>query len=213
MVGGPDEILNELNAVLCRHLDYQILLGLTPPAESDTPAVDTHPVSHQADGDLNDLDEAALDDEGEAKLSLDWLRKAVAQEKVEKEDVPPLEITVAPTVEKKDLTLEERKKVKPSGEFLMDLTKAMLRSGYYSADHPGSEGAKQGLYENVQSKPRTPDFGYFLVLLSEVRNNVHLFRIETIHVFVCLKHVSMSLSYDLLIYLMYSRTAELMELI
>ena len=151
VVGGPDVILNELNAVLGRHSDYQILLGLTPPAETDTPAVDTHPVSQQADSELNDLDEAAVEDEGEAKLSLDWLRKAVAQEKVEKEDVPPLEITVAPTAEKKDLTPEERKKVKPSGEFLMDLTKAMLRSGYYSADHPGSEGAKQGLYEKFQT--------------------------------------------------------------
>jgi HEAT repeat protein len=151
VVGGPDVILNKLNAVLCRHIDYQILLGLMPPAESAPPAADTHPVSHQADSELNDLDEAALEDEGEANLSLDWLRKAVAQEKVEKEDVPPLEITVAPTVEKKDLTLEERKKVKPSGEFLMDLTKAMLRSGYYSADHPGSEGAKQGLYEKFQN--------------------------------------------------------------
>jgi HEAT repeat protein len=151
VVGEPDVILNKLNAVLCRHIDYQILLGLMPPAESAPPAADTHPVSHQADSELNDLDEAALEDEGEANLSLDWLRKAVAQEKVEKEDVPPLEITVAPTVEKKDLTLEERKKVKPSGEFLMDLTKAMLRSGYYSADHPGSEGAKQGLYEKFQT--------------------------------------------------------------
>jgi hypothetical protein len=151
VVGGPDVILNELNAVLCRHSDYQKLLGLAPPTESDTPAVDTQTVSHQADSELNDLDEAALEDGGEAKLSLDWLRKAVAQEKVEKEDIPPLEITVAPTAEKKDLTLEERKKVKPSGEFLMDLTKAMLRSGYYSADHPGSEGAKQGLYEKFQT--------------------------------------------------------------
>jgi HEAT repeat protein len=100
---------------------------------------------------LNDLDEAALEDDGEANLSLDWLRKAVAQEEVVKEDVPTAELTVAPTAEKKDLTLEERKKVKPSGEFLMDLTKAMLRSGYYSADHPGSEGAKQGLYEKFQN--------------------------------------------------------------
>jgi len=71
VVGGPDVILNELNAVLCKHSDYQILLGLTPPTESDTPAVDTHPVSHQADSELNDLDEAALEDDGEAKLSLD----------------------------------------------------------------------------------------------------------------------------------------------
>jgi HEAT repeat protein len=75
----------------------------------------------------------------------------VAQEKVTREDVPELEITVAPTYEKKDLTLEERKKVKPSGEFLMDLTKAMLRSGYYSADHPGSEGAKKGLFEKFET--------------------------------------------------------------
>jgi hypothetical protein len=176
VVGEPDAILNKLNAVLCTHINYQILLGLMPPAEpappssnqetteeklamdrtqapteSDTPAVDTHPVSHQADSELNDLDEAALEDDGEANLSLDWLRKAVAQEEVVKEDVPTAELTVAPTAEKKDLTLEERKKVKPSGEFLMDLTKAMLRSGYYSADHPGSEGAKQGLYEKFQN--------------------------------------------------------------
>ncbi|MDH3799592.1 MAG: hypothetical protein OES70_13175, partial [Desulfobacterales bacterium] len=65
VVGGPDVILNKLNAVLCRHIDYQILLGLMPPAESAPPAADTHPVSHQADSELNDLDEAALEDEGE----------------------------------------------------------------------------------------------------------------------------------------------------
>jgi len=33
----------------------------------------------------------------------------------------------------------------------MDLTKAMLRSGYYDAEHPGSEGAKQGLFEKFQN--------------------------------------------------------------
>ncbi len=151
VVDELDVFLNKLNAVLCRHIEYQILLGLMPPEESDTSAVDMHPVSHQADSELNDLDEAEFEDAGEAKLSLDWLRKAVAQEKVVKEDVPPLELTVAPTAEKKDLTPEERTKVKPSGEFLMDLTKAMLRSGYYSAEHPGSEGAKQGLFEKFQS--------------------------------------------------------------
>ena len=30
----------------------------------------------------------------------------------------------------------------------MNLTKAMLRSGYYEPEHPGSQGAKQGLFEN-----------------------------------------------------------------
>ena len=134
VAGGPDAILKELNAALRSHQDYQELLGLKPPAKSAPP-----PVNQEAE------------DEGEANLSLDWLRKAVAQEKVEREDVPQLELTVAPTVEKKDLTPEERTKVKPSGELLMDLTKAMLRSGYYAADHPGAEGAKQGLYEKFQN--------------------------------------------------------------
>ena len=176
VAGGPDAILNELNAALSAHQDYQELLGLTPAAESSPPSpnreaaeellssrstsatgpfvdprIDTQPALKQVDHELNDLDEAASEDDGEAKLSLDWLRKAVAQEAVVKEDVPPLELTVAPTVEKKDLTPEERTKAKPSGEFLMDLTKAMLRSGYYAADHPGSEGAKQGLYEKFQN--------------------------------------------------------------
>jgi HEAT repeat protein len=136
VVGGPDAILNELNAALRTHQDYQELLGLAPASEPAPPPPNQ---------------ESAPKDDGEAKLSLDWLRKAVAQEAVVKEDVPPLEITVAPTAEKKDLTPEERTKVKPFGEFLMDLTKAMLRSGYYAADHPGSEGAKQGLYEKFQT--------------------------------------------------------------
>ncbi len=99
----------------------------------------------------NDLDSAALEDGEDAELTLEWLREAMSQEEVARDAVAKPEITVAPTVEKKDLTLEERKKIKPSGDFLMDLTKAMLRSGYYSTDHPGSEGAKQGLYEKFQN--------------------------------------------------------------
>jgi hypothetical protein len=176
LVGGPDLILHELNPVLSTHRDYQKLLGLTPPTESTTPSLDQEaageqpslsspqtptasaapvvnadPVSQQTESEFNDRDEVSPEEDGEADLNLDWLRKAVAQEEVFREDVPPPEIILAPTAEKKDLTLEERKKVKPSGEFLMDLAKAMLRSGYYSADHPGSEGAKQGLYEKFQS--------------------------------------------------------------
>jgi HEAT repeat protein len=170
LVGGPDSILNDLNTVLSTHRDYQKLLGLTPPTELSPPSPDidtdegkpssdnieapvvaTDTIPHQADAAQNDPDEASPEEDGEADLNLDWLRKAVAQEEIVREDVPPPEITLAPTAEKKDLTLEERKKVKPSGEFLMDLAKAMLRSGYYSADHPGSEGAKQGLYKKFQS--------------------------------------------------------------
>ncbi len=179
VVGEPDSILNEIKSVLSTHKDYQKLLELTPAAKSappspdqdaagqklasqstqasivsgvsSAPIVDSRSISNQADSKLNELDEVSPEEDSEAVLPLDWLRKAVAQEEVVKEEVLPPEVSPAPTAEKKDLSLEERKKVKPSGDFLMDLTKAMLRSGYYAADHPGSEGAKQGLYEKLQN--------------------------------------------------------------
>ena len=179
VVDELDSILAELRSALSAHKDYQKLLGLTPPPKSArssgnqevaegsaqrlssintqapglsaAPAVGLQSISHQAASQLNDPDEVMPGEAGKTALTLDWLRKAVAQEEIIKEDVAPPEITLAPTAEKKELTLEERKKVKPSGEFLMDLTKAMLRSGYYSADHPGSEGAKQGLYQKFQT--------------------------------------------------------------
>ncbi len=170
VVGGPESILKELSSTLGTNKKYQNMLGLTQPAAVEEapedqpssskteapvapaePSVDKVPVSQQPDNDLKDLDEVSPEEDGKADLTLDWLRKAVAQEEVVREDTPKPEITIAPTTEKKDLTLEERKKIKPSGEFLMDLTKAMLRSGYYSSDHPGSEGAKQGLYEKFQN--------------------------------------------------------------
>ena len=170
LLGGPESILAELSSTLCTNKTYQNMLGLTQPAavkaapqdqpsSSKTeaavapaePSVDTVPVLQPLDNDLIDLDDIKPQDEEDADLTLEWLRDAIAQEAVVREDTAKPEITVAPTTEKKDLTLEERKKVKPSGDFLMDLTKAMLRSGYYSSDHPGSGGAKKGLYEKFQN--------------------------------------------------------------
>ncbi|MCP4630847.1 MAG: hypothetical protein GY850_46165 [bacterium] len=83
-----------------------------------------------------------------SNLTFEWLRKAVAQEEERIEDEAPPEIEAPPTQDKKNLTPEERAKVKPAAEFIMDLTKAMLRSGYYSPDHPGTKEAKKGLYTN-----------------------------------------------------------------
>lgn len=84
--------------------------------------------------------------EEDSQLSFDWLREAVDQEEAVIEDVPPPEIKAPPTQDKKNLSSEERDKVKPVADFIMDLTKAMLRSGYYSPEHPGSQKAKKGLY-------------------------------------------------------------------
>ena len=52
-----------------------------------------------------------------------------------------------PLSEKKELTPQERSRVKPVADFIMDLTKAMLRTGYYSSEHPSAENAKRGLYD------------------------------------------------------------------
>jgi len=89
--------------------------------------------------------------ETEDALTMEWIRTAIEQEEAAREEAPEPEITVAPASEKKKLTPAEREKVKPSGEFLMNLTKAMLRSGYYSPDHPGSQNAKQGLFQEFQN--------------------------------------------------------------
>jgi len=86
--------------------------------------------------------------EDESELSFDWLREAVAQEEAVIEEEPPPVIEAPPQQDKKNLTSEERDRIKPSADFIMDLTKAMLRSGYYSPEHPGSQKAKQGLYSN-----------------------------------------------------------------
>ena len=105
--------------------------------------------------DLSSMDDEGFSDDmlgdpNDADLSIAWLKAAVAQEEVTIEKEPEPDVTVAPTSEKKDLTIAEREKVKPVAEFIMDLTKAMLRSGYYSIDHPGAQNAKRGLYEAFQ---------------------------------------------------------------
>ncbi len=84
-----------------------------------------------------------------AALSMEWIRSAVTQAEAAREEereAPPVQAAGA----KKDLSPAERGRIKPVGEFVMDLTKAMMRSGYYAAEHPGSHNAKQGLYDALQ---------------------------------------------------------------
>ena len=108
--------------------------------------------AEQTFDDVN-LEEGRPDSHGtstkeKSKLSFAWLREAIAQEEQLIEDGPPPEIEAPPTQDKKNLTPEERAKIEPAAEFIMDLTKAMLRSGYYSPEHPGTQEAKKGLYTN-----------------------------------------------------------------
>jgi hypothetical protein len=92
----------------------------------------------------------ASEDENDTGLSLDWIREAVNQKEAGKEEAAEPEATEPPISEKKNLSTEERSRVKPAADFIMNLTKAMLRSGYYAPDHTGSKNAKRGLYEALQ---------------------------------------------------------------
>lgn len=88
--------------------------------------------------------------QGDPGLSFEWLREAIAQEEAPVEEEQAPEIVAPQTQVKKNLTAPEREKIKPVADFIMDLTKAMLRTGYYSPEHPGALEAKQGLYEQFQ---------------------------------------------------------------
>ncbi|MBN1365497.1 MAG: hypothetical protein JW976_11875 [Syntrophaceae bacterium] len=58
--------------------------------------------------------------------------------------------TIHKTDEKKDFTPDELAKAKITCEFVIDLIKAISRSGYYDAHHPVSMEVKKGLYGALQ---------------------------------------------------------------
>jgi hypothetical protein len=107
------------------------------------------PVSDGSRTDDEDQEKPGLSQE-KPGLSFEWLREATAQEEAPVEEEQATEIVEPPTQIKKDLTAPEREIIKPVAEFIMDLTKAMLRTGYYSPEHPGAVEAKHGLFEQFQ---------------------------------------------------------------
>ncbi len=153
LTGDPKTSLRELNHALGSNERYRTMIGL--PTKMTASKSSVFSGEKQKDSDRTQDRPVKLSLDAELKeddtLAMEWIREAISQaERVrEKETVP--DIVAAPPIEKKQLTPLEQEKVKPSGEFLMDLTKAMLRSGYYSPDHPSSKTAKQGLYEALQN--------------------------------------------------------------
>ena len=126
-----------------------------PPAPSEAPARSAEPAP-----------DAHARPPEDAVLPMSWIRSAVAQEEVQREIAPEAVAASAARV-KKDLSAAERERIKPVGEFVMDLTKAMLRTGYYASDHPGSQNAKHGLYEALQRCLR--DSSEIMITNQEVR--------------------------------------------
>jgi HEAT repeat protein len=156
LVGGPEIALQGLNGALSSNTYYRMLLNLpastgediAPPPAPDSGEDDTEEtLAEKTTAKVAADPEPAFEPAADHALTMDWIREAIAQEEAAREKESVAQLAAAPVTEKKQLSQADREKVKPSGEFLMDLTKAMLRSGYYSSDHPGSESAKQGLYE------------------------------------------------------------------
>ncbi|MEJ2068079.1 MAG: hypothetical protein P8Y09_09090, partial [Deltaproteobacteria bacterium] len=52
---------------------------------------------------------------------------------------------------KREFSSSERERMGPVVDFILGLVKAMLRSGYYAPDHPGSKDAKEGIYNDFQT--------------------------------------------------------------
>ncbi len=146
----PEDALRELNQALDGSEQYGAFAGASPPPALSDNGLAPGKAARIPQQSAGQPEESSASTSG-AALTMDWIRDAIAQEEATREKEAVAEMAAAPTTEKKQLTQAEREKVKPSGEFLMDLTKAMLRSGYYAADHPGAKGAKQGLYEKFLS--------------------------------------------------------------
>ena len=165
--GNQDSFFEKLDQRLLVDEKYQFLLALCETINDENciigedidDAAAAADGASQADGDQSQpaagTDEPTADgavssstaaNEEDSQLSFEWLREAVQQEAavVEEEAAPVME--APPSQDKKNLTSDERDRVKPVADFIMDLTKAMLRTGYYSPEHPGAQKAKNGLY-------------------------------------------------------------------
>ncbi|MCJ7774317.1 MAG: hypothetical protein MUP22_14435, partial [Desulfobacterales bacterium] len=164
LTGEPETFITELNLAL-RHAEKRIedsklarqqikITGSTETLKQPIgkPVPESSPEENIQEPSNASKEEEFPDEDNGSKLSMGWIKKALQREKEEIDEEPVDErARFVPPTEKKDLTPDERRRVEPVGEFVMDLTKAMLRSGYYSPDHPGSMQAKQGLYKRFRS--------------------------------------------------------------
>ncbi len=159
--GKQDEFFQKLDQQLLVDEKYQFLLALCETLKDpnciigediDEAAAETDDASPDginaagSQGSGRSGKDGSSANGSKVELSFEWLREAIEQEEafIEEEVEPVME--APPTQDKKNLTAAERDRVKPAADFIMDLTKAMLRTGYYSPDHPGAQKAKKGLY-------------------------------------------------------------------
>ena len=143
-------VASALERLLLQFPNYRHILG-TSPGEPEVRGVSSRHKGAEEPSKTTAEEKGSGDNmESAHSLSVSWLRDAVFQPEMELSETKQVEkpaVTTAPVREKTRLTAEERAIAEPVGEFIRNLTKAMLKSGYYSADHPEAGSAKQGLYE------------------------------------------------------------------
>ncbi len=85
----------------------------------------------------------------------EWLRTIISDRDSvarlsRKEDTgPPPVISTADRV-RREFAPQERERMQPVATFILSLVKAMLRTGYYAPEHPGSKKAKEGIYTDFK---------------------------------------------------------------
>jgi len=85
----------------------------------------------------------------------EWLRTIISDRdsvpRSRKEaDLPPPVISTVDHV-RREFAPQERERMQPVAGFILNLAKAMLRSGYYAPEHPGSKKAKEGIYTEFKT--------------------------------------------------------------
>jgi hypothetical protein len=152
------ERIGRLTSALTRNDTYRRLLEPAGTAETGPP-----PRADDAPGD----DTAAAPAPGPAPASggfalppmdrrFQWLRTIISDRDSvprtsRKDDMaaPPV-ISTADRV-RRDFAPQERERMQPVAVFILGLVKAMLRSGYYAPEHPGSKKAKEGIYADFKT--------------------------------------------------------------
>ncbi len=90
-------------------------------------------------------------------LTWEWIRETASQAEFDMEVETAIEDIPPPTTVKKELTPKERALAHSIADFILNMTKAMLRSGYYDPEHPASKTAKKGLFQELQKNTDTID--------------------------------------------------------
>jgi hypothetical protein len=85
----------------------------------------------------------------------EWLRKVISDRdsvprSARKQDTAPPPVVSTVDRVRREFAPQERERMQPVAVFILNLVKAMLRSGYYAPEHPGSKKAKEGIYTDFK---------------------------------------------------------------